>query len=299
MSWSWSSSSSRWPRGPRPTLFASDRNPHEIRGYAVISRGPLVTWPFDVSVYAGLVLVFFGHAWLARGAPDARRKHTIYLLAGLLTLWVALETPVDTISDRYLDSVHMLQHVLLAFVAPPLLLLGLSRAMAARLVRVPGVRVLTEPVQAQVIAAAVMIAWHAPPLYDATLSNEGLHVVEHLMFIASGVVLYWPIIEATSAQARWQMSPGAKLVYMLLATLPQDGVALALIFSRVPFYEYYTHVPRLIAGFTALIDQTVAGAVLMIVGKVTLAVAALVVFFRWFGAEQAADRGIESKLGVR
>ena len=265
----------------------------------MISRGPLVTWPFDVSVYAGLVLVFFGHAWLARGAPDARRKHTIYFLAGLLTLWVALETPVDTISDRYLDSVHMLQHVLLAFVAPPLLLLGLSRAMAARLVRVPGVRVLTEPVQAQVIAAAVMIAWHAPSLYDATLSNEGLHVVEHLMFIASGVVLYWPIIEATSAQARWQMSPGAKLVYMLLATLPQDGVALALIFSRVPFYEYYTHVPRLIAGFTALIDQTVAGAVLMIVGKVTLAVAALVVFFRWFGAEQAADRGIESKLGVR
>ena len=46
----------------------------------MISRGPLVTWPFDVSVYAGLVLVFFGHAWLARGAPDARRKHTIYFL---------------------------------------------------------------------------------------------------------------------------------------------------------------------------------------------------------------------------
>jgi cytochrome c oxidase assembly factor CtaG len=86
------------------------------------------------------------------------------------------------------------------------------------------------------------------------------------------------------------MSSGAKLVYMLLATLPQDGVALALIFSRVSFYEYYTHVPRLIPGFTAVIDQTIAGAVLMIFGKVTLAVAALVVFFRWFGAEQAADQ---------
>jgi putative membrane protein len=265
----------------------------------VISWGPLTAWPFDVTVYAGLVLLFFGHAWLARGAPDAQRKHTLYFLAGLLTLWVALETPIDTISDHYLDSVHMLQHVLLAFVAPPLMLLGLSPDMAARLARIPGVRPLTEPVQAQVFAAAVMIAWHAPPLYDATLSNEGLHVVEHVMFIAAGLALYWPMIEATSLQARWQMSPGAKLVYMLLATLPQDGVALALIFSRVPFYEYYTHVPRLIAGFTALIDQTVAGAVLMIMGKVTLAVAALVVFFRWFGAEHAADRGIESNLGVR
>src|SRR5256886_11934251 len=165
MSWSWSSSSSRWPRGPRPTLFASDRNPHEIRGYAVISRGPLVTWPFDVSVYAGLVLVFFGHAWLARGAPDARRKHTIYLLAGLLTLWVALETPVDTVSDRYLDSVHMLQHVLLGFVGPPLLLLGLSREMAARLASVQVIRIATEPVLAQVIAGAVMVLGHVPSFY--------------------------------------------------------------------------------------------------------------------------------------
>jgi len=73
-----------------------------------------VTWPFDPSVYVGLVVLFFGHAWLARGAADAERKHTVYLLAGLFTVWLALETPIDTISDYYLDSVHMLQHVLLA-----------------------------------------------------------------------------------------------------------------------------------------------------------------------------------------
>jgi len=249
-----------------------------------------VTWPFDLTVYAGLLVLFFGHAWLARSAADAGRRHTVYFLAGLATLWIALETPIDTISDRYLDSVHMLQHVLLAFVAPPLMLLGLSTSMAARLATIPGVRAVTEPIPAQVLSAAVMIAWHLPPLYDATLYNEELHIVEHLMFIASGVLLFWPIVDSTSAQARWRMSPGAKLVYMLLATIPQDGVALALIFSREPFYEFYTRVPRLIDGFTPLIDQTIAGAVLMIFGKVTLAIAALVVFFRWFGAEGRADR---------
>jgi len=259
----------------------------------------VIAWPFDVTVYAGLVLLYFGHAWVARGVPDVERKHTVYFLVGLFTLWLALETPLDTVSDYYLDSVHMLQHVLLAFVAPPLMLLGLSPGMVARLVRVPGVRQLTEPVPAQVIAAAVMIAWHLPPLYDATLANEGLHVFEHLTFIAGGLVLYWPIVEATSAHARWRMSAGARLVYILLATLPQDGVALALIFSRQPFYDFYTHAPRLIPGFTALIDQTIAGAVLMIAGKLTLAVAALAIFFRWFGGEHRADRGIESRLGVR
>jgi len=249
-----------------------------------------VTWPFDLTVYAGLLVLFFGHAWLARSAPDAGRRHTVYFLAGLATLWIALETPIDTISDGYLDSVHMLQHVLLAFVAPPLMLLGLSTSMAARLATIPGVRAVTEPIPAQVLSAGVMIAWHLPPLYDATLYNEELHVVEHLMFIASGLLLFWPIIDSTSGQARWRMSPGAKLVYMLLATIPQDGVALALIFSREPFYEFYTRVPRLIDGFTPLIDQTIAGAVLMIFGKVTLAIAVLVVFFRWFGAERRSDQ---------
>jgi cytochrome c oxidase assembly factor CtaG len=67
-------------------------------------------------------------------------------------------------------------------------------------------------------------------------------------------------------------------------------VALALIFSRVPFYEYYTHVPRLIPSLTPVIDQTIAGAVLMILGKATLAVAAIAVFTRWFGADHRADQ---------
>ena len=118
----------------------------------MISWWPLTMWPFDLTVYAGLVLLYFGHAWLASGAADAERKHTLYFLAGLFTLWVALETPIDPLSDSYLDSVHMLQHVLLAFVAPPLLLLGLSPGMVSRLVRVPGVRASTEPIPAQVIA---------------------------------------------------------------------------------------------------------------------------------------------------
>jgi len=249
-----------------------------------------MTWPVDVTVYAGIVALFLAHAWLAGIVADSQRKHSMYFGLGLLILWLALETPIDTISDRYLDSVHMLQHVLLGFIAPPLLLLGLSSQMVGRLVRMPGVRAITEPVPAQVIAGLVMVVWHLPPLYNATLASESLHVIEHLMFIASGVVLYWPILDATSAHARWQMSPGAKLLYMLVATLPQDAVALVLIFSRVPFYEYYAHAPRLVPSLTPLIDQTVAGAVLMILGKAMLAVTAAAVFFRWFGADHRADR---------
>jgi putative membrane protein len=264
-------------RGPRS---ATRTSPH----YDVV-----ISWPLDPTVYAGLVVLYFGHAWLARGIDDVGRRHSLYFGLGLLTLWLALETPIDTIADNYLDSVHMLQHVLLGFVAPPLMLLGLSSGMVGRLVRVPGVRAITEPVPAQVIAGAVMIVWHVPVLYDATLYSNGLHVTEHLMFIGAGLLMYWPMLQATSAHARWQLSPGAKLLYMLVATLPQDAVALALIFSRVPFYEYYTHVPRLIASLDPATDQTLAGIVLMIVGKATLGIAAIAVFIRWFGSEHQAD----------
>ena len=248
-----------------------------------------MTWPLDLTVYVGLIALALGYASLARAVQDASRKHCVYFGLGLLSMWIALETPLDTVGDHYLDGIHMLEHVLIGFVAPPLMLLGLSPRMVGRLYRVPGVRSVTEPVPAQVIAGLVMVGWHLPLLYDATLYSEVLHVAEHLTFVVAGLVLYWPILEATSAQARWQLPAAAKLVYMLVATLPQDGVALALIFSRVPFYEYYTHAPRLVAGLTPLIDQTVAGAVLMIFGKATLAVAAMAVFFRWFGGEQHAD----------
>ena len=246
-------------------------------------------WPFDPTVYAGLVALFLGHAWLARGVSDARRRHSLYFGLGLFTIWVSLETPIDTIADHYLDSVHMLQHVLLGFVAPPLMLLGLSPDMVARLVRIPGVRTITEPVPAQVIAGVVMILWHLPRLYDATLYSEALHITEHLTFIAAGVVLYWPMLQATSAYARWQMSPGIKLLYMLMATLPQDAIALVLIFSRTPFYEFYANAPRLVASLDPVIDQTVAGAILMTLGKLTITIAAIAVFVRWFGADHRSD----------
>src|SRR5215472_11213616 len=249
----------------------------------------MLSWPFDPTVYAGLLALWLGHAWLARGRALPRVKSLAFGL-GLLSLWLALETPIDTLADGYLDSVHMLQHVLLGVVAPPLLLLGLNREMAGVLVRVPGVRAVTEPVPAQVVSALVMIVWHLPPLYDATFRSESLHVVEHLCFIAGGVVFWWPVVGATAAHCRWRLSPMGQLLYLFIGTFPQDAVALALQFSRTPFYEYYTHVARIVPGLDPVTDQTTAGAILMLFGKSSYFIGAVVVFVRWFNSDLRADR---------
>jgi putative membrane protein len=248
-----------------------------------------MAWPFDPSVYAGLLALFFGHAWLARDR-DLPRVASLAFGLGLLCIWLALETPIDTLSDEYLDSVHMLQHVLLGVVAPPLLLLGLNREMAGVLVRLPGVRAVTEPVPAQVLSGLVMIVWHLPPLYDATLRSEPLHIAEHVCFIAGGVLFWWPVVGATAAHCRWRLGPMGQLLYLFIGTFPQDAVALALQFSRTPFYEFYTHAPRIVPGFDPVTDQTTAGGILMLFGKSSYFVGAVVVFLRWFNADLGADR---------
>jgi cytochrome c oxidase assembly factor CtaG len=252
-----------------------------------------MAWPFDPTVYVGLVALLLGHAWLARGRGLPRINSSSFGL-GLFCIWLALETPIDVLSDSYLDSVHMLQHVLIGVVAPPLLLLGLNREMAGVLLRLPGLRAITEPVPAQVISAVVMIGWHLPPLYDATLYSESLHVVEHLSFIAGGVLFWWPVIDATGSHCRWRLSPMGQLLYLFIGTFPQDGVALALQFSRTPFYEYYTHVRRIVPSLDPVTDQTVAGAVLMLLGKSSYFIGAVIVFMRWFGAERRADADAET-----
>src|SRR5215472_10574814 len=103
-----------------------------------------------------------------------RVRHGLWFALGVATLWFALETPIDTLSDHYLMSAHMVQHVLLLFVAPPLLLLGLSEPMAAELLRIPGGRFLTRSWPAQILAGTILIAWHLPPLYDLTLRSEAV-----------------------------------------------------------------------------------------------------------------------------
>ena len=108
------------------------------------------------------------------------------------------------------------------------------------------------------------------------------------MFIGAGLLFWWPVVEATSSTQSRRLGEPAKLVYIFIGTFAQDGVALALIFSRVPFYPFYEQAPRLVEGLTAVIDQTIAGALLMFMGKVSYAVAMLVIFFRWLESDRRA-----------
>jgi cytochrome c oxidase assembly factor CtaG len=248
-----------------------------------------LSWPFDPTVYAGLLLLALGYAVLARGRADVGPKQSLYFLLGLLAIWLALETPIDIVSDHYLQSVHMFQHVLIGLVAPPLLLLALSPSMVATLVRVPGLRAITEPIPAQLVFAVVMGAWHLPALYEMAVRSEGVHVFEHLTFMVGGTLFWWPVIGATSAASRWRLGEAGKVLYLLFGTVPADTVSVILLFGRAPFYPFYVSAPRLFSGIDPLTDQVLAGVVLMVIGKLSLLVATLDIAFRWFMRARAAE----------
>ena len=233
----------------------------------------LTTWAWDPTVIGGTLALGAAYAWLfySRGraatwSPLAR----VYFAGGLLTLFLALESPIDVGGDRYLFSLHMLQHLLLAMVVPPLLLLGLPERWRAF------DRVRISPLVANIGFNLVLAVWHLPFLYQATLRSEPIHVLEHLTFLAAGVVFWWPIVVPSGR--RHAMSVVGKIAYLAFAGVPPTILGLAFILSPNVIYPFYAAAPR-VTPLSPLDDQLLAGLVMFGLGNIIYFVAIWVIFF--------------------
>jgi cytochrome c oxidase assembly factor CtaG/polyferredoxin len=198
-------------------------------------------------------------------------------MGGLALVWIAVASPLDSLSDLLLQ-VHMIQHLLLMFVAPALLLLGapanpLLRGLpphAAReglgpFLRAPAIRrlgaFLGHPIVCWCALAVATWGWHMPGPYQAALRSPGWHALEHGCFLAAGLMFWWPVIQpwpSVPVWPRWAMIP-----YLLLAELQNSVLAAFFAFSDRVLYPFYAHAPRLF-GIGALSDQVVAGAIMWV-----------------------------------
>jgi putative membrane protein len=257
----------------------------------------LWTWSWDPTVFAGMIALAGGYAWLIRGrgrvstwSPMARA----YFAGGLLALFLALESPIDVGGDHYLFSLHMVQHLLLAMIVPPLLLLGLPEDW-----RVWG-RVRVSPLAANIVFNLVLAVWHLPFLYEATLRNQPVHVLEHLSFLAAGVLFWWPIL--VPAGERGAMSVMGKIAYLGFAGVPPTILGLAFILSPTVLYPFYAMAPR-VMPLSPLDDQLIAGLVMFGLGNLIYFVAIWVIFFRLDDksatAGDGATAGVESAATMR
>jgi len=231
----------------------------------------LTSWTWEPTVLAGMLALAGGYVWLLRGgsaaawSPMAR----VYFAGGLLMLFLALSSPIDTGGDHYLFSLHMVQHLLLAMIVPPLFLLGLPESWSGlRRIRV-------SPLLANIAFNLVLTVWHLPFLYEATLRNEPLHVFEHLSFLAVGVLFWWPILIPATGRG---MTAIGKMAYLTFAGVPPTILGLAFILSPTVLYPFYAAAPR-VTPLSPLDDQLVAGLVMFGLGNLVYFVAISIIFF--------------------
>ena len=210
--------------------------------------------------------------------------------AGVLVIYVALLSPIHVLSDNFLFSVHMTQHVLLSLVAPPLLLLGTPDWLLRPLLRPDlvfrAVRLATHPILAFALFNIAFSLFHVPALYNASVTYHWLHVIEHLIFIGTAVLMWWPIGSMMPELPR--LNYPLQMMYLFALSIAQIIVFAIVTFSERPIYEVYANAPRVL-NISPLLDQQI-GALIMKVGGGTLFLTLLIiVFFRWFKHEEETN----------
>src|SRR5262245_34999974 len=189
---------------------------------------PWTAWAVDPGVATGVAGLGAAYAWaLARHLrqhPDERvNPRQVASFGGALLLLVgALTGPLHDLSDYYLFSAHMIQHLLLAFALPPLLLYGTPGWMVRPLIAHPHLlalgRRLTRPLGAFVCFNAVMVVWHLPPLYNLAMNVHPVHILQHLMIMAASVILWWPILSPLPELPRAPYP--VQMLYLFVVGLP-------------------------------------------------------------------------------
>jgi cytochrome c oxidase assembly factor CtaG len=194
---------------------------------------------------------------------------------GLFLVWAAVASPIAALDEELL-TVHMVQHLLLMTFAPPLILLGapimpllhgLPRkfvlAAIGPLARWAPVQriasVLGQPAFCWLAAAVALVAWHVPAAFTLGLQSEAWHMVEHVSFLSTGLLFWWPVVQPWPSAPRWPR--WSIVLYLFLATLPCDVLSGFLVFSDRIAYPVYLSTSRR-SGFSVLEDQQCAGALM-------------------------------------
>ncbi len=281
---------------PHPVVFAHPMVDLSQGGFTV-------HWSTVIGLLA-LYALYEWRAWahrrpgaagaIAAEAATAPQRPTPFqrasVIAGLLAMFLTLNGPIHDISDYYLFTGHMVQHLVLTFVAPPLLLLGTPGWMLRPALRVRWVSRLagavTTPRAAFALFNLVLAAWHLPPLYNSAMYHHEVHIAQHLMFLVTAVIVWWPLLSPLPELPR--LSYPGQMLYSFLMTLPMTVVSIFIVYSDHVLYPAYASAPRL-WGLSPLEDQRLGGLIMWIPGGLFFYLLTSLIFFKW-STTQRDDR---------
>jgi putative membrane protein len=250
-------------------------------------------WSFQPLVIGGAIvaIAFFLHGWrrLHRRRPDLAPWTRVPLfVAGVLVTVLAIVSPIDHIGERYLQSVHMLQHVLIAdlgimltllAVRGPLTVFFLPRNLLAPLARVGllrrTLRFLLRPGISYAVWVTVLVGWHVPVFYEAALHHRFWHDLEHLSFVLGGLLVWTQIIDPGR---HGRLTLNERVGYTALVFWTSQILAYVILFDFRPLFSTYEDQTVRLLGLSPLTDQKLAGLVMMLEQTLTVGLAFLVLF---------------------
>lgn len=243
------------------------------------------------STVVGIAALGAAYAW-RRGAGRAlvgvSSASPALFLSGLTLLFLSLNGPLHDLSDSYLFSAHMVQHLLLTMIVVPLLIIGTPGWMLRPALRSPTIarvaRALTRPAVAFALFNVTMLAWHLPPLYNQAMAHHGVHIVQHLFFLVTATLVWWPLLSPLPELPR--LSYAMQLLYIVLLMIPMNVIGLMITYADEVLYPAYESAPRIVA-LSPQEDQLVGGLIMWIPGTFILIGVATVMFFRWAKVEEA------------
>jgi putative copper resistance protein D len=283
-------------------------------GQAPIEPTPAILlegWTFLVDVWLPVILMALVY-WQARNMVNQRhpanpvpRWRLWSWLAGLGAIILALASPIE-FYDTTLFSVHMIQHLLLSFVAAPLLVLAAPITLLLRvaspharrrwilpLLESRPVRLISHPLVAWCLFAGVMYFAHFSPLFDAALDDFTLHRLEHALFLGTALLFWWPVIGADPSPHR--LGYGARILYLALGMPLSSFLGLVIFSAPTVLYDHYATLAR-DWGPTPLLDQQWAGGIMWAGGDAAFVVALLLTVAAWMRHEERAALREDARL---
>ena len=248
---------------------------------------------FEIHVSVLIGVVYLAAAYLFAVGP-ARVKYEWEVekvspwskasyLGAVALIFFSLNGPLHTLSDEYLFSAHMVQHMLLMLIMPPFLIMGLPPWLIRKALDRPRVariaRFLTHPVAAFLAYNITFIGWHIPQAYNWALVNHDLHILQHLMFMAVATMMWWPVVNPAPELERIPTGP-LLMMYVFAFGIPSTVVSAFITMSDSVFYPWYEMAPR-VSSLSALEDQRLGGLIMWIPGMLIFWVGITAVFFRW------------------
>ena len=270
-------------------------------------------WDLHPSVLIGLAVlgglyVYLGGLTSAPFASLRASRRLASFCGAIAVLFLALNGPLHNLSDSYLFSAHMVQHLVLTLVFPPLLLYGTPAHVVRPLLRpkwvMAAARVATRPLAAGVIFSVPITIWHVPALYEAALRNHNLHILQHLVFLATGTLMWWPVLSPVPELPRAQHL--LQMVYLFVLGIPMSVTGALIAFSDSALYPFYASAPR-VGGLSPLDDQQIGGLLMWVLGGLMLWIVMTVIWFRYSVWDERTDAETEvpveayenAELGMR